>query len=75
MICSFVGSSLQDSIMYIGTKDGKIKLINIDKGEAYKTLSCTNNAIIEMLIIERHSKPGNLFYNSDHPIALCWPGK
>lgn len=61
MICSFVGSSLQDSIMYIGTKDGKIKLINIDKGEAYKTLACTNNAIIEMLIIERHCKPGNSF--------------
>jgi len=32
MICSFVGSMLQDSLMYIGTKDGKIKLINIEKG-------------------------------------------
>jgi len=51
MICSFVGSLLQDHLMYIGTKDGKIKLINIEKGEAYKTLSCCNNAIIEMLIV------------------------
>jgi hypothetical protein len=32
MICSFVGSMLQDNLMYIGTKDGKIKLINIEKG-------------------------------------------
>jgi WD40 repeat protein len=32
MICSFVGSVLQDNLMYIGTKDGKIKLINIEKG-------------------------------------------
>ena len=32
MICSFVGSMVQDHIMYIGTKDGKIKLINIDTG-------------------------------------------
>jgi len=59
MICSLVGSVLQDHLIYIGTKDGKVKLINIDKGEAYKTLSCCNNAIIEMLVVERDSKTGN----------------
>jgi hypothetical protein len=62
MICSFVGSMIQDNLMYIGTKDGKIKLINIEKGEAYKTLSCCNNAIIEMLIVERQSKPGKILF-------------
>lgn len=32
MICSMVGSPLQNNLIYIGTKDGKIKLINIEKG-------------------------------------------
>lgn len=59
MICSFVGSLIQDNLMYIGTKNGEVRLIDIEKGKAYKTLNCCNNAIIEMLVIERKSKPGN----------------
>lgn len=29
MICSLVGSLLQEDVIFIGTKDGKVKLINI----------------------------------------------
>ncbi len=32
MICSLVASILQEDLIFIGAKDGKIKLINIAKG-------------------------------------------
>ena len=59
MICSLIASNLNPELLFLGSKDGKIKLINIERGEAYRTHSVCNNAIIEMVIIERHSKPGN----------------
>lgn len=46
MICSLVASMLLPDILFLGAKDGKIKLINIDRGEAYKTYPIGNNAII-----------------------------
>jgi hypothetical protein len=57
----------------MATKDGKIKLVNIDKGESYKTIVFHNlieeqglgSAItaypLEITIIERDSKPCNIF--------------
>lgn len=57
MICSLVGSVLHEDVIYIGTKDGKLKLINVERGEAYKTISCSNNALIETLVLERQSHP------------------
>lgn len=32
MICSLVASLIQPDIVFLGAKDGKIKLINIDRG-------------------------------------------
>ena len=32
MICSIVSSVLNPDLVFLGTKDGKVKLINIDKG-------------------------------------------
>lgn len=32
MICSIVGSMLHEDIIFIGTKDGKVKIIDIEKG-------------------------------------------
>jgi hypothetical protein len=32
MICSIVASVLNPDLVFLGTKDGKVKLINIDKG-------------------------------------------
>jgi hypothetical protein len=58
MICSIVASVLQPDLVLLGAKDGKVKLINIDRGEAYKTISCCPNAVIELVIVERKSKLG-----------------
>ena len=35
MICSIVASIVQADLVFLGTKDGKIKLLNIDRGDAY----------------------------------------
>ena len=57
MICSLIPSIIQPNILFMGAKDGKIKLINIDRGQAYKTYTIGNNAIIEIVAVERKSKP------------------
>lgn len=59
MICSLTASVLQPDLILLGAKDGKIKLINIDRGEAYKTIQCCSPAVIELVAIERRSHPGN----------------
>ncbi len=46
MICSIVASLIHPDYVFLGTKDVKIKLINIDRGEAYKTFGVCNNAVI-----------------------------
>lgn len=58
MICSIVASMLNPELVFLGTKDGKIKLINIERGEAYKIYNVCNNAVIEMVVVERQTKPG-----------------
>ena len=32
MICALVGSLLHDNLIFVGAKDGKIKLVDIEKG-------------------------------------------
>jgi hypothetical protein len=51
MICSLLSSILLPDILFLGGKDGKIKLINIDRGEAYKIYTTSNNAIMELAAI------------------------
>lgn len=46
LICSMVASALQNDLVVLGTKDGKIKMINVEKGEAYKTIVCGENYLI-----------------------------
>jgi len=46
MICSLVPSMILPDILFLGAKDGKVKLINIDRGESYKNYPVGNNAII-----------------------------
>lgn len=58
MICSIITSMINPDLVFLGTKDGKVKLINIDKGEAYKIYNVCNNAVIEMVVIERQTKSG-----------------
>jgi hypothetical protein len=62
MICSLTASVIQPDVVLLGAKDGKIKLINIDRGEAYKTINSCTNAVIEMAVIERKTKPGKIIY-------------
>lgn len=54
-------SSILDELVIIGTKDGKIKMINIEKGESYKTIHCTESNVIELVLIERASKQCTLY--------------
>lgn len=58
-IWSMVGSQIRSTLVVTGSEDGKIKLWNIETGECEKTLTANNNAIIELALIERDSKPSN----------------
>ena len=46
MICSMVSSAVKSNIIYIGTKDGRLKIVDIDKGQAIKAMNVCNNALI-----------------------------
>lgn len=46
--------------MVAGTKDGKIKFWNLATGELEKTWTANNSAIIELVVVERESKPSTL---------------
>lgn len=49
MICSLLASVLNPDLVILGAKDGKVKLINISRGESYKSHMVCNNAVIEMV--------------------------
>lgn len=66
MICSVVSSATRPNLVYLGTKDGRLKIVDTDKGESIKNMSCCNNALIEMLVIEQAE---------GLPVILCWPCK
>jgi WD40 repeat protein len=59
MICSLTASVLRPELVLLGAKDGKVKVIDIDRGQASKSLTVCSNAIIEMVVVERATKPGN----------------
>jgi WD40 repeat protein len=67
MICSIVASVLNPDLVFLGTKDGKVKLINIDRGEAYKIYNVCSNAVIELVAVERQSKPGTPLLMKNYP--------
>ena len=55
MIFSIVESEIKSDVLYMGTKDGKIKIINIEKGESFKNIQCfpAETGVIEMVLLER----------------------
>lgn len=57
MVCSLGGSQLRSDVIVAGTKDGRIKFWNLATGELEKTLVANNSAIIELVVVERESKP------------------
>lgn len=61
-----------DELVVIGTKDGKIKMINIEKGESYKTIQCTDANLIELILIERTSKQCTIKFIQF--TRSCWLG-
>ena len=61
MITSIVCSVINPDLVFLGTKDGKVKLIDIERGEAYKIYEICQNAVIEMVVVERQSKLGYSF--------------
>jgi hypothetical protein len=42
----------------LGTGDGSIKLLNINTGEAYKTIICGSFELLEIVVLERRVNPG-----------------
>jgi len=46
-----VTSAVTPELVYLGTKDGKIKLINIDQGDAYKIYNASSGSIVEMVAV------------------------
>lgn len=60
MICSLNSSQLRSDVVVAGTKDGKIKFWNLATGELEKTWTANNSAIIELVVVERESKPSTL---------------
>jgi WD40 repeat protein len=61
-ICSIITSILEPDVVFVGTKDGQIKLINTNETEPYKIYSVCNSAVIELAAVERQTKPGMLFF-------------
>jgi hypothetical protein len=65
-ISALVVSQILPELVVIVTKDNKIKLVNIDKGESYKSIAFSTGDDtasqaypLEMTILERDSKPCN----------------
>ena len=58
-IWSLIGSQIRSTLVVTGSQDGKVKLWNIETGECQKILTVNNNAIVELALIERDSKPSN----------------
>lgn len=53
MICSVVASAVRPHLLYIGTKDGRLKVVDIDKNQAVKAMNVCNNALIELVVLEQ----------------------
>lgn len=75
MVCSLGGSQLRSDVIVAGTKDGRIKFWNLATGELEKTLVANNSAIIELVVVERESKPSKKKCYIDHPIVLSCSSK
>ena len=58
MVCTLVTSVTRPEIVLLGAKDGKVKVIDIDRGQSIKSLTVCTNAVIEMVVLERATKPG-----------------
>ena len=71
MICSLVASVLQPDLVLLGAKDGKVKLINIDRGlQDHPVLLPRSHRT------RRHRtslKTRYSFPHEDYPIVVCWP--
>ena len=67
MICSLLASVTQPDLVILGAKDGKVKLINLAKGDSYKSYSVGSNAVIEMAAVERQSKPSKASIRQSSP--------
>lgn len=61
MVCSLVTSVIRPELVLLGAKDGKVKVIDIDRGQSIKSLTVCSNAVIEMVVVERATKPGIAF--------------
>ena len=70
-----LASVTQPDLAIVGTKDGKIKLINLSRGDSFKQIDVgSGGAVVEMVAVERQSKQGKNLLIIDYPIVVCWSG-
>lgn len=59
--------ALKGNYFLVGTKDGRVQLINMLTGETLRKLSVGTAAVVELVLFERENKP-------DSPLILsCMP--
>jgi WD40 repeat protein len=73
LISAIVASVVTPELVYLGAKDGKIKLINIDQGDAYKIYNVCNNAVVEIAAVERQNKSGICYAIQSTPSSSSGP--
>ena len=51
MVCSLLASVTQPDLVILGAKDGKVKLINLARGDSFKHVEVGGGAVVEMVAI------------------------
>lgn len=51
--CAITASNLMSEQIFVGGKDGKLRIFNIEKGILEESISCCQSHLIEILLIER----------------------
>lgn len=73
LVCSMVASQLHEDAIVMGDKEGRVKIINVSNGQVLKTINCSSNYLIQLILIERSSKPSTstLLDRSSHYFGLA----
>jgi WD40 repeat protein len=59
MVCAAVALQLKEDWVLCGTKEGKLKVVDLARGSVVSSLAVNSNAIGELLVLERRDRPAN----------------
>lgn len=57
IVTSLCGSLLRSDVVVLGIRDGNIEFRNIANGEVERNTNFGGTGVIELAVIERHSRP------------------